>query len=189
MSKKKKTLVALFVLLGVAVLGLAGAVYAKYISSINRVGSLQVAKWAFREKNPENGEITCSITSSVKTGTLVNDKIAPGTEGNCVIELSNSTGEVSVDYTIEVDATNTTTPTNLLVKNHEDTDYSALTNFTIVGAEPIAINGTKTVTIDWKWPYETGTDADDENDTDDGENADDMSIKFIVTGVQSDPRN
>ena len=189
MSKKKKMLVALFVLLGVAVLGLAGAVYAKYISSINRVGSIEVAKWAFREKNPENGEITCNITSGVKTGTLVNGKIAPGTEGNCVIELSNETGEVSVDYTIAVDAAATTTPKNLLVKNHEDTDYGALTSFTIVGAEPIAINGTKTVTIDWKWPYETGTDEDDANDTDDGEAAADMSIKFIVTGVQSDPRN
>lgn len=52
MSKKKKTMLALAIILGVAVVGLAAGVYAKYIASLtSNSGNITVAKWAFKAEN------------------------------------------------------------------------------------------------------------------------------------------
>ena len=85
MKKRKTALVVALVLMGVAVLGLGAAVYAKYIASISGQGTATVAKWAFEEDN-QSGVVTCP-TTSYNANTLVNGKIAPGTTGTCVIEL------------------------------------------------------------------------------------------------------
>ena len=51
MSKKKKTLVAAFVVLGMVALGMGAFVYAKYVSTVTGQGTAQVAKWEFRTAN------------------------------------------------------------------------------------------------------------------------------------------
>ena len=183
MSKKKKMLVALFVLLGVAVLGLAGAVYAKYIAEItNKQGTAEVAKWAFKAENKDT-EFVCELTGNYDSTKLVNGQIAPGTTGQCTFELTNTQSEVGVDYTVKV--TDIAGPKNLVLKDHETGNILAV-NGTVTGSLPI--NGSKTVTIDWEWKYYT-SDADDLEDTEDGENENNMAITFMISGVQSNPSN
>ena len=190
MSKRRTrtTLVVAFVVMGVAVLGLTAAVYAKYIASIQgKSASAEVAKWAFKEEN-ESKTLTCDLSQNYNTDTLVDGKIAPGTKGTCNIELSNTKSDVGVNYTITVKEVSG--PQNLVFKN-KSTQLavgSTITGKLKAGEE------TKTVAISWEWPYYTD-DTDDAEDTIDGRTAagsattgtDEMKVTFDVTGVQTKP--
>ena len=52
-------------------------------------------------------------------------------------------------------------------------------------------NKVRTLTVNWEWPYETGTAdeiaANDKVDTDDGLNALDYTFNVVVTGTQVVP--
>ena len=123
-------------------------------------------------------------TGTYKTGAIKTDTgkvyIAPGTAGTCVIELKNTSSEVSEDYTISADdVTNWSAPQNLKLNGVAAASFTDVTG-------TLAIGETKQVTINWEWPYYT-SDTDDGEDTIDGKAADDMSIKFLVKGVQTKP--
>jgi hypothetical protein len=90
MNKKKAAPIVVLVAIAVTALGLAAAVYAKYVSRITRTGSATVAKWAFTEDNSSEGTVTCELDRTYNTNTLVDGKIAPGTSGYCPIEISNA---------------------------------------------------------------------------------------------------
>ena len=112
MSKKKKTLVAMFAVLGIVALGMGAFVYAKYVSTVTGQGTAQVAKWEFRTANEGKTDlIKCELGKTYNAATLANGKIAPGTEGRCTIKVSNGEGQVGVNYTIAVAASGK--PTNL----------------------------------------------------------------------------
>jgi len=190
MSKKKKTMLALAIILGVAVVGLAAGVYAKYIASLtSNSGNIAVAKWAFKAENEGKTDLLkCELGKTYKAETLVNGKIAPGTEGKCEFKLSNKQSEVGVDYTIVASASNK--PTNL--KFYSDSSYS--TPLTAAGIQGHlnagAENDTETRAIYWKWEYETKTNGvvtGDEDDTANGIAANAMTIDFQISGVQVEP--
>ena len=188
MSKKKTALVAALVIFGVAVLGLSAAVYAKYIASLQKTGTATVAKWAFEDEN-ENSTLTCNITSTVVSGTVTSGKIAPGTSGTCTFTLSNKNSEVAVDYTLK---NNTNLNANLQLSS-DGTTWGAPGDFTKSGTLAIGDTGT-TITVYWQWPYETGAVTDgvatgDAADTTDGENANQMTLGFDISGVQHNPAN
>lgn len=195
MKKHKTALVAALVVIGVTVLGLAAAVYAKYIASLQASGGATIAKWNFETEN-SNTTVTCSITSTVVSGTVASGKIAPGTSGTCTLSLSNTTSEVAVDYTIKANETDSTNiPTNLELSDDGSEYSSTLSGFSKTGTLAIGDTGT-TVTIYWRWPYETGTVTDgiatgDSADTTNGEAAysgsNQMSIAFDISGVQHNP--
>lgn len=181
MNKKKKTaVIAAFVVLGIAVAGLAVSVYAKYMSTATSGnGSLSVAKWAFESDNTD-GEIDCDLEKTYNASTLVANKIAPGTKGTCTIEISNENSEVGVRYEI-APATEMGGPTNLIFT------YDSSKTGTI------APGGSATATVNWEWPYETGTVAEgvaegDSDDTSDGEDPGSMTVKFKISGVQVQPQ-
>ena len=189
MSKRRTrtALIVAFVVMGVAVLGLAAAVYAKYVASINnKSASAQVAAWAFQDENM-NATLSCPLDTTYDPNTLVAGKIAPGTKGTCKIQLSNTLSEVGVDYTVTVSTA--TGPTNLIFKNGNKTITSggSFTGNLTPG------QAAQTVKIDWEWPYET-TDGDDA-DTLDGRTAagkavngkKTMNVTFNVSGVQTRP--
>ncbi len=191
MSKRRTrtALVVAFVVMGVAVLGLAAAVYAKYIASItDKTASIEVAKWAFKEEN-ETKTLSCDL-SKTYTKTVAEGKIAPGTKGTCNIELSNNTSEVGVDYTITVKEVSG--PQNLKFKYKGN---ALAADGEITGK--LKIGDTKTVSINWEWPYETDEGAGDAADTIDGRTAagnattgtSEMKVIFDVTGVQTKPSN
>ena len=188
MNKKKTALVAALALLGFAAVGLMAGVYAKYIASIDgKSASATVAKWSFKEDNAST-TLTCPLETTYDPDTLVADKIAPGTRGTCVIELSNKNSEVGVHYTITV--SKHTGPANLI--------FSGFTNNKIednlTPGQELTVDGGDAIEIDWEWPYET-TDGDDA-DTLDGRTAaghattgtDKMEVTFEISGYQVQPQ-
>ena len=191
MSKKKKTMLALAIILGIAVVGLAAGVYAKYIASITSGnGSATVAKWAFEEDN-KNETITCELDKTYDASTLVDKKIAPGTSGKCPISISNANSEVGVTYTIKP-KTVTNQPTNL--KLYKDAAHTQEFSTTATITDTLAPKAAaQVVYVYWNWEYETGDDAasvatNDDADTTNGKAAGTMEISFDISGVQVRPQ-
>ena len=190
MSKKKKTLIAVFAILAITVVGLSVGVIAKYVATLtSSTGSARVAKWAFESDN-SSAALVCDITdkANINTDTLVADRIAPGTTGTCEIELSNENSEVGVTFTITASSV-TGKPTNLTL-NYVDSGDSANTGTL---AQNTAITGTmvpgetgRKITVNWAWPY-NNTDANNLIDSADGVAAGQMGITFNVSGEQIQP--
>ena len=204
MSKKKKTMLVAAIVLGIAVLGLAAGVYAKYIASLeaNR-GIADVAKWAFEDENKGNGLMTCNLDKTYNTSTLSEEKIAPGTSGTCTFSVTNKNSEVGVNYTITLSAV-TDQPTNVKFYKTKSgsgndityTDELTTANGSVTGTINAGVATAQTETIYWVWPYETGTVTDgvaqgDDDDTTDGKNAaaatKTMTATFAIKGVQVQP--
>ena len=187
MNKKKATLVVALIAIGIAVLGLSAAVYAKYISFITKTGTATVAKWAFTTDN-ETGTVTCELDKTYNANTLVAGKIAPGTSGKCPIVISNASTEVGVKYDIKP-STVTNQPKNL--KFYKEATHT--NEITADGTATITGNlapkaAATTVYVYWEWPYEDGSDdAYDSKDTADGEAGATMTMTFDVTGTQIAP--
>ena len=183
MSKKKKTLVAAFVVLGMVALGMGAFVYAKYVSTVTGTGTAQVAKWEFRTANEGKTDlIKCELGKTYNATTLANGKIAPGTEGKCTIKVSNGEGQVGVNYTIAVAASGK--PTNLKFYTDE-AHTTALPTTGVTGHINAGVTTPDEKVIYWLWPYETA--GGDATDTSEGENVDSMTIDFAITGVQVQP--
>lgn len=183
MSKKKKTLIAAFAVMGIVVLGLAAAVYAKYVSTlISGTGSANVAKWAFDSDN-EDAEFSCDLTGTYKEGTLVDGKIAPGTEGTCDLELSNENSEVGIHYVITI--TSIEAPSTIVVKNGNTT---LTTNSKVEGDMAPGETG-KGISLGWKWDYYT-SDANDAIDTEFGKtDSAAMKVNYTISAYQLNPTN
>ena len=181
MGRKKSLylVIALLLVVGVSIRYVAGT-YAKYTSTLNASGTATVAKWAFTDDNTSTA-LTLNLTTSVNATSLVSGKIAPGTEGNFALNLSNATSDVGVQFTISF-ADTTNVPSNLVLK-YDGTSFNPSTG-TITGT--IAKGGSISIPIDWEWPYSTSA-ANDDLDTTDGENAATMTLTANITGVQTNP--
>lgn len=169
-KKKKLLVIALLLLFGITA-GYVANTYAKYTAQVSGSGNITVAKWAFEEDN-DSISIDIDLDDAFDVTTLAGDRIAPGTSGSFDIELSNANSEVGVDFTITL--TNSNAPANL----------TFTTGSTITGQ--IAAGGTLTVPVEFEWPYSTG-DADDAEDTTDGENGGSMTITANIVGTQVQP--
>ena len=187
MSKKRSAVVAAFIVMGVVVLGLAAAVYAKYISSVTKTGTASVAKWAFTSDNT-SGNVTCELDHTYDANTLVAGKIAPGTSGKCPIEISNAQTEVGINYSIALPSTIAGQPKNMKFYSNEGHTVAVTSSAPITGTLAPKAAAT-TVYIYWEWPYEDdpSTAAYDADDTSDGEAAASMTMTFTVTGTQIQP--
>lgn len=188
MSKKKTTLVLAFSVIGITVLGLAAAVYAKYISTITNTSTATVAKWAFTSDNT-GGSVTCELDHTYDSATLVANKIAPGTRGKCPIEVSNENTEVGIRYDIKVN-TITNQPTHLKFYTDDTYGTELSGSTTIHGTLRPGETPADPVYVYWEWPYvdNPSTTAYDEIDTADGEAAKTMTMTFDVTGTQVQPQ-
>ena len=193
-NTKKRNVVLAAVLLGVAAtVGTVGVTtFAKYKSQLTDVSSnVTVAKWAFDTDNSSHS-YTFNLANTYTASTLVSNRIAPGTQGSFVFSLNNANGETGVEYTIDM-AKNAGTPANL--KFYSDSACTTeLTNGTTLSGHLNPNASATTVTVYWKWAYETGsTDAEkDSNDLIDTSNgktatADGMTVTATITGVQSQP--
>ena len=190
MSKKKKTAIAALIVLGIVAVGLAAGVYAKYIASFDRAGGAKIAKWDFSGENSEY-EFKCDLTETYTNVRPAAENapviIAPGTAGACNVTLSNKKSDVAVDYTITLKESDGV-PANLLLNG------VSMNNFSAAGTLAIDANATP-VNINWTWPYETDSNNDasdgisgDTADTTDGEAGKNMTLTFVVKGVQKQPQ-
>lgn len=195
MSKSKKIVLIIFAIIAIILSFVGGHAYAKYMSRVTGHGTADIASWSFKVNEKEEQMQTISLKSTINNSTLLNNKIAPGTEGEFQIKLDATNSEVGVNYAIKFE-NETQKPTNLKFTYGEKT-YSSLENLQkdLIGTiNADDQNKTKTLIIGWNWKYQTGNtteeiSASDIIDTRDGKTIDNYSFDIIVSGTQVMPQN
>ena len=193
MKKSKKIIFVVVAIIAILVSFLGGQAYAKYMSKVTGNGTAEIASWKFKVNENEEKMQTISLSSTVNNFTLANKKVAPGTSGSFQINIDSTDADVGVMYTINFE-NESQKPTNLKFK-YENKDYNSLQELQNDLTGTINANDdekTKVITIDWKWPYETGTTADqilsnDKIDTQDAKNIRNYTFSIVVTGTQVNP--
>lgn len=175
--EKNKTMKMILITLLIAMIALVlvSGTYAKYTSSASGSDTARVAKWSFNvgendivAKDTFTFDLFKTITDTDgKTETDVvsanADKvIAPGTSGSFDLVLENKS-ETSAKYGITYTVTNTASiPVQFSVNGKDWTDNLANVVESDTDTKLAANNGTKTITIQWKWVYD-GDDTTDVN--------------------------
>lgn len=174
--KRNKTTVIITIALILALIALilVASSYAKYISSGAGSDTARVAKWSFKVGNndivaTDTFEFDLFKTITDTEGTTETDVvsansdkvIAPGTSGSFELVLENKS-EVSAKYGIEYTIENTESIPVQFSVNGGETWTDSLTNVIANDADTklAANNGSKTITVQWRWAYE-GNDATD----------------------------
>ena len=193
MKKRKKIILVLMAIIVTLVSFLGGQAYAKYMSKVTGNGTAEIANWKFKVNENEEKMQTISLSSTVNNITLANKKVAPGTSGNFQINLDSTDSDVGVFYTINFE-NETRKPTNLKFEYRGDIypDLGRLRNVIIGTLCADATDKTKTITIGWNWPYETGeTEEEIEKnnriDTEEAKKINDYTFDIVVTGTQVQP--
>lgn len=205
MNKKQKSIFLSILTLLILISLLVGYTYAKYYSSYSATASAQIAKWNFKVNDWSTNET--KLIPLINTATnisLEEGKIAPGAQGNIVLNLDASDSEVDVAYSIEATETGNK-PENInffafidgkickyTYSNLSDLLSSELSGVILRTEE----NKTRTIKICWSWPYESSTNSerikqDDKEDTAIGtgtvpgkENVFDYAFSLKVIGTQ-----
>ena len=171
--KKNRTLRVSALLLALTLITtcLVGGTFAKYTSSTTGNDVATVAKWSFKVNGAEFAT-TSPQTLSFNLFDTINDtgntadeadvadtKIAPGTAGKFALEVKNES-EVNAKYTVKLTETNASeVPLQYSVDGttwEDSIAEVAMTNYT---DKAIAMNGTETVTVYWRWVFEGGVDV------------------------------
>ena len=100
MTKKKKALLILGILLVMLLAFIGGQAYAKYVSSIRGEGIAEIATWDFKVNGQKEQVEQINLVSTCNNETLVNNKIAPGTSGEFKIIVDATGSEVGINYNI-----------------------------------------------------------------------------------------
>lgn len=192
MNKLAKRILVGTALVGVLACAFIGLTFSKYTNTIIGNGETEVAKWSFKVNEATEEFATIKLADTYDQTTLIDGKIAPGVSGSFDLVIDATDAEVGVKYEVDFqDETNK--PTNLKFTFDGKTldeieDFEEY--FTdIIDADDT--NKVRTLTVNWEWPYETGTAdeiaANDEVDTEDGLNALDYTFNVVVTGTQVVP--
>lgn len=194
MSKKKKIILIIAVLSCIIVSFIGGQSYSKYVSEVRGNGMAEVATWSFKVNGQKEEVQTIQLASTCNNETLINNKIAPGTRGSFNILVDGTGSEVGIDYNIQF--TNETTKPSNLKFTYNDKQYNSIIELekdlsgTINANEE---NKTRTLKINWEWPYETGSNENeiannDKIDTQNAQNIATYSFNVIVSGTQVAPQ-
>ena len=176
MTKKKKIIIAIAILLGILLSFIVGQVYSKYVARVKGEGIAQVATWQFNVNGQQEEVQTINLQSTSNNQTLVNNKIAPGTNGKFDNIVDATGSDIGINY--QVDFRNEKNkPTNLKFK-YNGTEYNSITQLTQVLSGTINSNEQekrKVFSIEWSWKYQTGNtpeeiNANDKIDTQDAKN-------------------
>ena len=192
MTKRKKIIISLCVLLFIVLGIIGGTVIAKYQSKIIAQGNADVAKWVFTLNGTNVSYKTIKINSNYDESTLVNGKVAPGTQGSFDIVIDATGSEVGVEYAVTF-ANERHKPTNMKFI-YDNKEYDSLQEIEENLTGTIEANATLkkvTYTINWLWDYETGNTseiiANDKTDTNEGILGTSYSFDVIATGTQVTP--
>lgn len=193
MSKKRKILIAIGVLLIVLMSFIGGQAYSKYVARLKGEGIAQVATWRFKVNGQEEQVQKINLQSSYNNGTLVNNKIAPGTNGQFEIVVDGTGSDVGIFYSINF--TNEQNKPKNLKFIYNNVQYNSITELTQVLSGVINANEAekkKTFLIKWEWKYETGNTneeiaSNDKIDTNDGKTISNYTFDVIVSGNQINP--
>ena len=193
MTKKKKILILLCILMITIFSIIGGSVIAKYQSRIIAQGNADVAKWVFTLNGTNVSYKTIKINSSSDESTLVNGKIAPGTQGSFDIVIDATGSEVGVEYAVTF-LNEKCKPTNMkfIYNNQEYSSLQALESQFTGTIDANAASKKVTYTINWIWDYETGNtneiQSNDKIDTNEGLVNGVYSFDVVATGTQVMPK-
>ena len=195
MKKKKRIVLLSVVIITILLSFFIGHAYAKYRSKVTGKGTVDIAGWNFKVNEKEDKIQTISLKSTINNGTLLNNKVAPGTEGDFQIRIDATGTEVGINYIINFE-NQTEKPKNLKF-TYEGKTYNSLEDLQkdltgIINANEE--NKTKILTIGWNWKYQTGTTENEINtnnkiDTQDAKKISNYTFDIIVSGVQVSPQN
>ncbi len=154
----------------------------------------EVATWNFKVNGQKEQVQTIRLESTCNNETLVNGKIAPGTNGSFNIMIDGTSSNVGIHYDIKF-TNESTKPTNLkFVYNYQE--YNSISELETVLSGTIQANEEEKIkifTIAWQWPYETGNNENEiaNNDKIDTQNAQDIAsytFRVTVSGTQVEPQ-
>ena len=173
---------------------LGGKTFSKYVSQVQGAGTAEIANWVFKVNGKEDTVQTVNLLSTYNNETLVDNKVAPGTQGSFNIVIDATGSDVSVNY--QVKFLNETQKPQNLVFTYNDAQYTTIQELAQNLSGTIEANEqdkTKTITIDWKWQYETGETTEEikQNDKIDTQNAkelNDYTFDIQVIGTQVMPK-
>lgn len=193
MSKKRKILIAIGILLIILVSFIGGQAYSKYVARLKGEGIAQVATWRFKVNGQEEQVQKINLQSSYNNGTLVNNKIAPGINGQFEIVVDGTGSDVGIFYSINF--TNEQNKPKNLKFIYNNVQYNSITELTQVLSGVINANEAekkKTFLIKWEWKYQTGNTneeiaSNDKIDTNDGKTISNYTFDVIVSGNQINP--
>lgn len=193
MTNKKKIVLIVAILSMIVISFMGGQSFSKYISQVKGYGQFDIAKWSFLVNGQESSMNTIDLSSTCNNGTLINNKIAPGTEGNFNIEIDATGSEVGIQYQVTFDE-KSQKPNNLFFIYNRST-YANFSDLAyalkgVINAD--AENKKISIPIKWIWEYETGNspelrEPEDAEDTQDGKTLQNYAFDVIVTGTQVEP--
>lgn len=195
MKKSKKIVLLVIAIVAITLLFVGGRAYAKYMARVTGQGTADIAAWSFKVNENEEKLQTISLKSTINNSSLVNNKIAPGTEGEFQIKLDATGSEVGINYVIKFE-NESQKPTNLKFTYGGKT-YNSLKNLQQDLTGTINANDenkVKAITVGWNWKYETGNTAqeiasNDLIDTQDAKQMTNYTFDIIVTGTQVAPQS
>ena len=194
MSKKKKIIITVVILSCIILAFIGGQSFSKYVSEIRGEGTAEIATWDFKVNGDKEQIQTIKLGTTCNNETLVDNKIAPGTEGSFNISIDGTGSDVGIDYNIKFEE-GSTKPTNLkfIYNDYEYNNISELEDSLSGRINANDENKNKQFTIKWKWLYETGQNDEEKarnniQDTEDAKNISEYSFNVIVSGTQVAPQ-
>ena len=191
---KKKAVIIIAILVAIVLSFIGGQTYSKYVTEVRGDGTAQIATWDFKVNGQKEEVQTISLGSTYDSSTLVNGKIAPGTEGNFQIKVDATGSDVGIDYKIKF-SDETTKPANLKFY-YQEVEYNSVLELGDALSGTINAddeNKSKTFDIKWKWNYETGSNpteiaSNDKIDTQNAQEITNYEFDVIVSGTQVLPQ-
>lgn len=191
---KKKAVIISTILVAIILSFIGGQTYSKYVTEVRGDGTAQIATWDFKVNGQKEEVQTISLGSTYDSSTLVNGKIAPGTEGNFQIKVDATGSDVGIDYKIKF-SDETTKPANLKFY-YQEVEYDSILELGDALSGTINAddeNKSKTFDIKWKWNYETGSNptevaSNDKIDTQNAQEITNYEFDVIVSGTQVVPQ-
>lgn len=193
LTKKKKAIILLAIVATILLSFAGGQAYAKYMTEVKGEGMAEVATWNFRVNGQKEQVQSIHLASTCDNETLVDHKIAPGTSGSFNIMVDGTGSDVGIRYNISF--SNESNKPNNLKFEYENVEYDSIQELQdnlsgVINANDE--NKTRTLTIKWKWNYETGNNETeianhDVMDTKDAQDIENYTFHVSVTGKQLEP--
>lgn len=194
MSRRKKIVIIVSILLAIVLSFIGGQTFSKYLTKVKGTGIAEVATWDFKVNGKTDSVQTINLGSTCDNETLVGNKIAPGTKGSFNIVIDASDSDVGIQYKIEFE-NESNKPNNLKFKYNEN-EYNSITeleNDLIGTINANEENKIRTLTINWEWKYETGSNQEEISqndiiDTNNGREISNYTFDVNVQGTQVAPQ-
>ena len=188
MSKKKKIIVIVAILLAILISFLGGQTFSKYITEVVGNVNTKIANWNFVVNGQTSETQTINLESTINNRTVKDKKVAPGTKGTILITIDGTGSDVGIKYDVMVD-NETTKPNNLRFK-YKGQNYNSISDITRIITGVINANDedkVKTYEIGWEWLYEIGGSVDEiaKHDREDMEALERGAYTFDLTVIGS----